>query len=610
MPEITFIPGDKKIEVKEGSSLLDAARELLLDIPASCGGKGLCGKCRVRIVKGEAAPERGHENALSSAELKAGWRLACLVKIKGNLTVEIPAVSRKTITLVDFGATEVAVDSHIKAFPITMKEPSLEDQAADMERLSHAVGREISPFSSLKLIQNLAFKLRENKFKVTAVMLEDDLLAVEPYSENLPLLGLALDIGTTTVAGVLCDLRTGENLATASCTNPQAIRGDDVISRIEYASEGESQLEELQGLIIEAINGIAVETTTAVGFSVENIYEIVAAGNTTMHHLLLGITPENIGVSPFVAVRREGFSIRAHKVGINIARGGRLYAMPNISGYVGGDIMAGISAYDISNQKENILYIDIGTNGEMALQSGGTTHVCSTAAGPAFEGARISCGMRAATGAISSVRFDGKSLVVKTIEDAPARGICGTGLLDAVAALLDCGIIDETGRFAEGDDLKNIPEKISSCLEDTPEGKAFVLAGPACGDCPEISLTDKDIREVQLAKGAVAAGFKSMLSLAEITEDDLDRIVLAGAFGSFLRPESAQRIGLLPVGADSGKIEFVGNAALAGARVSLLNVAKRKEAEKTARNIEYIELSGRADFQMFFMETMMFPSSC
>ncbi|MHC4873417.1 MAG: ASKHA domain-containing protein [Planctomycetota bacterium] len=603
MPTITFLPANKIIETTAGANLLSAAQNAGLDLHASCGGKGLCGKCRVRIKSGTAASDQGHENALSAAELKAGWRLACLVEVEGDMTVQIPESSTSTVTLVDFGATEVTPDAGIKAFPLDIPKPSLEDQAADMERLSRAIGREISPHSSLKLVQALPDKLRENDFKITAVMLEDELLGIEPYSEELPLLGLALDIGTTTVAGVLCDLQTGESLATASCTNPQAVHGDDVISRIEYTSKDGQELREMQKLIVEAINGIAKETTSACGMSKNNIYKISAAGNTTMHHLLLGISPQHIGVSPFIAARREAYSIRAHKVGIEIATGGRLYAMANISGYVGGDIVAGLSAYDIHEQEKNILFIDIGTNGEMALRSGGTTYACSTAAGPAFEGARISCGMRAATGAVSSVAFNGESLDIETIENAPARGLCGTGLLDSVAALLNSGIIDETGRFAEGSDLEKVPDEVKKNL--TEEG--YVLAEAPCDDCPKVILLDKDIRELQLAKGAVAAGFKSLLSLADLTEDKLDKIILAGAFGNFLRVESAQRVGLLPENFDLSKVEFVGNAALAGARAALLNLEKRRSSEKMAREIKYIELSGRADFQTFFMETMMFP---
>jgi uncharacterized 2Fe-2S/4Fe-4S cluster protein (DUF4445 family) len=609
MPVVTFLPDQKSVTVDPEVTILQAAGEAGLEIPASCGGKGLCGKCRVRVVEGDSDAHVGHEHALSPAELAAGWRLACLAPVSEDLTVEVPSAPTKTSILTDFGETDVEPDAAVQVLAAEMAAPSLEDQASDMERLGRALGRPISPHSSLAVIRSLPPVLRACDFRVHAVMKEDELLDVTPMDAGPPPpLGLAVDVGTTTVAGVLVDLLTGENLAVASRTNPQAVHGDDVVTRIEFAAENAAHLAEMQELIAGAVNEIARETTEAAGASVRSIYEIAAAGNTTMHHLLLGLPPEHIGVTPFVAVRRHGIAIRARRLGIETAAGGRLYAVPNVSGYVGGDITAGLQAHDVHQRAENLLYIDIGTNGEMALRARGTTYACSTAAGPAFEGARISCGMRAATGAVSRVEAGEEDLRITTIGDAPARGICGTGLLDAVATLLDLGVVDETGRFLDLDEMPaDLPPAVRERLDTSGEEAAYVLAEPACGTCPRVTVTGRDIRELQLAKGAVAAGFRTLLQYAELAEEELDGVLLAGAFGSFMRPESARRIGLLPQGCPLPKVSFVGNAALAGARAILLNRLERRGCEALAREVEYIELSGRADFQELFMETMMFP---
>ncbi|MHC4886761.1 MAG: ASKHA domain-containing protein [Planctomycetota bacterium] len=498
-------------------------------------------------------------------------------------------------------------ESGLSAQTVKLTAPSLEDQDSDLKRLAKALALPLGESTSLPVVQTLPHRLREQAFHVTAILRGSELLGIEPADDGR-LLGLAVDVGTTTIAGVLVDLTNGENLAVASRTNPQATHGDDVVSRIEYAGTGEPAVRELQDLVVSAINEIAAETAEAAGAAVSNIYKLVAAGNTTMHHLLLGITPEHIGVTPFVPVCRDGWSLRASHVGLTLAPGARLYVVANISGYVGGDITAGLLAHRLHEADDSILYIDIGTNGEMALRHGGTTYACSTAAGPAFEGARISCGMRAASGAVSGMRWTDDRLEIVTLDDQPPRGICGTGLLDAAACLLELGVLDETGRLLPPGELPNSvhPSIRERVLEEDGE-TAFLLSAPGDEDNLRVSLTGQDIRELQLAKGSVAAGFMTLLQMAGLAEGDLDRVVLAGAFGSFLRPESAKRIGLLPAGVPLDRVEFVGNAALAGARVALLNRLRREESETLAREVDYVELSGRPDFQMLFMETMMFP---
>ncbi len=606
MPTVRFLPSQAAGTVSAGLTLLEAARHLGVEIPAACGGKGLCGKCRIRVLEGEVAPARGHECPLSPAELASGWRLACLARVHDDLVVEVPAAPARTVILTEFGRTEVPLETNLRAARVSMPAPSLDDQAADLERLGRALGLHAGPNAAVPVLRELPHVLRRHEWEVQAVLLGDELLHVEA-PDGGPLLGLAVDLGTTTVAADLVNLGTGEDLATASCANPQAVHGDDVISRIEHAAQSPEALAELQGLAAEAVNDVAARAAEAAGAAPERIFKVVVAGNTTMQHLFLGLSPQGIGRTPFVAVQRRGASLPAYALGLRTAPHARLYVMPSISGYVGGDVVAGLLAHEVHRSAHTILYIDIGTNGEIALRANGQTYACSTAAGPAFEGARISCGMRAASGAILHVASDTDDLRIETVDREPARGMCGTGLLDAAATFLDLGLLDDTGRLLADSELPAaMPVAVRARMDTGDSGPGVVLAAAPGG--PRVVLTQADLRELQLAKGAVAAGVGVLLEHAGCTEADIDTVLLAGAFGSYLRPQSAQRVGLIPPEARLDRVAFVGNAALAGARAALLNVSRRAAAEALAQEVRYVELSGRADFQARFMETMHFPA--
>ncbi len=610
MPVVTFLPRDIAVIVTKGDTLLEAAQRGGISVPASCGGKGLCGKCRVRVVEGDAPPSRGCEHALSPAEIAQGWRLACLVPVQGDLVVETPHdAAVRNVVLTEFGGRDALLEPTITAHPLAMERPSLEDQKCDLGRIARALHMDGYPRCPVALLQALPRRLRELDFRITAVTDGDELIGVDPYAENPRVYGVAFDIGTTTIAGALFDLATGEALGVGARTNPQAVRGDDVISRIEHARTGRDERRELQRLVVEALQEIVLEVCDLARVDTELVYCIAAAGNTTMHHLLLGLDPTWIAETPFIAGVLRGIHVRAEEIGFGTARRAQFYALPNISAYVGGDIVAGMLAQEVHESQKPVLLLDVGTNGEMALRANGETIACSTAAGPAFEGARISCGMRASTGAINSVRLGADGLEVRTVDDAPARGICGTGLLDALAAMLDAGVLDETGRLLDPDEIEDelpdLPPAIVARVQEDENGPLFVLAEG--NGAPRVSLTQKDVREFQLSKGAVAAGVMVMLDQAGLEPAALDTIHLAGAFGSYLRPESALRVGLLPSSIPPRKVRAVGNAALAGARLCLLSRGMLEKAEAISHQTRYLELSGRADFQDAFVEAMEFP---
>ncbi|MFH0911678.1 MAG: ASKHA domain-containing protein [Planctomycetota bacterium] len=608
MPRITFLPSKISGIVPAGKTLLEAARLAGVPIAATCGGKALCGKCRVRVIGDEIPGDPGHEHALSPAELESGWRLACRVTVERDLVVEVPEAPPETAILTEFGSVPVEPDNAFQVRTLELDPPSLTDQASDLDRLTRALGRTRPLSASLSFLRALPQRLRQERWHVEAVVRGDELLDVGRPRGRMAV-GLAVDVGTTTLAGVLVDLATGENLATAARTNPQALYGEDVLSRIEHASQGPEAVVILQRLVAGAINEIAQECAKAVGLPADRIYEVVAAGNTIMEHLLLGVSPEAVGTSPFVPAWTGAQSLRAVEAGIHLAPEAPLFVMPNVSGYVGGDVVAGLLAHAVREGNKPLLYIDIGTNGEIALWTGGRLYACSTAAGPAFEGARISCGMRAASGAIAHVGLEDGDLRIETLGREAPRGLCGTGLLDAIRVLCELGVVDATGRLLDAAECPtSLPPAVRRRLVRKGPEPALRLSPRGPAGTVEVALTQRDVRELQLAKGAIAAGVHVLLAEAGLSEGDLSKILLAGAFGSFLRPESARRVGLIPRGVPLGRVESVGNGALAGARAALLSRRRRGDAEPLARSIRYLELSGRPDFQELFVEALAFPA--
>ena len=536
-------------------------------------------------------------------------RLACRCRLERDAVIDIPdATLRREAKFLLHGITrevELAPVSTRSRFTATA--PTIEDQRADADRLSAALevaGRRVSiEPSALRLLPS-AF--RDGDFRVTAVVTDGRLLAVEPGDTTASLYATAFDIGTTTVVGMLLDLRTGMEVAVAARTNPQVSHGDDVVSRIAFAA-GEGGLASLQESIVTCINDITSEIAAKASISCDDIYCATFCGNTAMNHILLGVNPHYVAQAPYVAAVRHAVELPAASLGLNINPCGLARTLPNVAGFVGGDTVAMMLAADYADSSSLRLAVDIGTNGEIVLGHAGKLLCASTAAGPAFEGARIRQGMRAAAGAIESVRVEDGRLLCDTIDDAPATGICGTGVIDAVACLLEAGLIEETGRLLDASDAGDVSENLKSRLIRDDGALRFVLARKADGAAHDVSLTQRDVRELQLAKAAIAAGIRILIKEYGADVDQLDEILLAGAFGNYITKESALRIGLLPAVAPA-KITQIGNAAGTGAKLIALDAALLAEADSLSLKARYVELAGRVDFLAIFSEEMLFPT--
>lgn len=605
---VKVLPTEQDIEVEKGTSLLKALHGAHIYVEGTCGGRGTCGKCKVKIVEGKVPLSAGQEAKLSSREIEEGYRLACKTPVDNEMTIVVPEEQRegsRKSALSDGLGLEVDLD--LRKVYVKMEKPSLGDQRADVERLAGQLGLEAAGQFSLDVIRSLPNLLRKSGFKATAVVRGDKVIALEPGDTRAKMYGVAFDIGTTTVVGSLIDLNSSRILATFSAGNPQRTFGADVISRITYASQESNGLQVLNEKIIEGINQIVKQLVESAGINYKHIYEMTMVGNTTMQHLFIGVDPTYLAQAPYIPAVQRPLELETRELGIRINPNGRIHVLPNIAGYVGSDTVGVILASHLEKSEKVILAVDIGTNGEVVLGSRDRLLACSTAAGPAFEGAQIKFGMRAADGAIERVKIDG-SVEVKTIGNAPAVGICGSGLIDAVAELLKAGVIDPSGRIVSPAELPQLPEYLRSRIVEGEHGYDFVLATEDEGGLNEpVTLTQKDVRELQLAKGAIHAGIKILSKELQVSVDEIAEVLLAGAFGSYIDKESALRIGLLPA-LPAEKVRSVGNAAGVGSQMALVSREQRERAAKIAGQVEYIELSTRVDFQEEFMMAINFPS--
>ncbi|HIE08943.1 MAG TPA: DUF4445 domain-containing protein, partial [Armatimonadetes bacterium] len=495
----------------------------------------------------------------------------------------------------------------VRKFPLSLPPPTVEDERADWERALDALGRRLKP-ASVDALREAPRAVREGNFTATAVVFEEEgSMLIEPGDTSGELLGLAVDLGTTTVVASLVDLRTGAQLSVRSKPNPQMAFGDDVISRLNCAMRG--RMRELQEASVSAINDLLHEACEEAGVRPERVYEIVVSGNTAMGHLLLGLEVGQLATAPYVPASSGPVYLRAREVGLKAHREARLYLLPVIGGFVGGDTVSLILATGLHRSRGLRMAVDLGTNGEVVIGSREGVYACSTAAGPAFEGARIKQGMRAKEGAIERVDLRDGRVEVRVVGGSKARGICGSGLVDAVALLLDLGVVSESGAMLGPEELgKEAPGWLLSRLRRSEDGREFLLATPEESEVEGgVALTQRDIRELQLAKGAVRAGIELLMRRLGIGPKDIERVFVAGAFGNYLRPESAIRIGLLPP-VPPERVRFVGNTSLLGARLCLLSRRKRREAERIAKWVMHVELAGTTEFQEAFVEMMLFPS--
>ncbi len=607
---VTFQPMGRTVHVLPGTRLLEAAAEAGEVLTQPCGGVGVCGKCRVRAGGGLGPPTAAERVALSDEELAAGWRLGCQASVVGRAVVEVPAASRLTThsqILVGSDARQAAdIDPAVRKEFVELPLPGRGDDRSDVERLAAAVG----PFaSSLDFLRELPGRLRQAGFRGTTVLADGTLIDFEPGDTASECFACAVDVGTTTLVGALVDLRTGDDVAVASRVNPQSRLGDDIMSRIGYAGRGASQIDELQALVVEAIGAIVEELATTRGVARERIYELTVSGNTTMQQLLCGIDPKPLGEMPFVpALGPQMLPVAARELGLRVHPRATAWIMPVIGGFLGGDTVSGILVTGLAERNKPTLLVDVGTNGEIVLAHDGKLTAASTAAGPAFEGARISCGMRGGSGAIEKVVVDGR-LQLNIIDGVAPIGLCGSGLIDAAAELLRHHVVSPEGRMYRPEELGNgVPADLTQRLVEHEGRVGFLLADASeTGHGRPIVLTQQDLREFQLASGAIRAGIGILLAQAGLEPKDLDEVLIAGGFGNFIRRKNAQRVGLLPGGIERNHIRYQGNTSLVGARLTALSQNARRRAEELAEQTERVDLSTHPDFAMAFADAMIFP---
>lgn len=597
--KVDFEPVGRREKIEEGKTLLQAAQSAGVGLVAPCGGAGSCGRCRVKLQSGSLNPHTRDEEAFfSPEELAQGWRLACRSVPQSDVKIIIPPESLTTTQRLQVEGQELAVklDPAVYVLDLELKAPDLQDLVSDACRIRQAAAR--SGYEPLTfdgpVLESLSRQLRQNEWNIRLAVWDKKVVAA--FSPGTALLGFAVDIGTTKVAGYLVDLETGEVRAKTGAMNPQIGYGEDVVSRISYCNENENGREELQNRLIDTLNKMTSDLCQQAQVNGSQIVDSVFVGNTAMHHLFAGFPVRQLGESPYIAAVSEAVNLQARDLGLNFNRGARVYLPPNIAGFVGADHVSMVLAAEIQAAEDTVLALDIGTNTEVTLASEGKLYCCSTASGPAFEGAHIRDGMRAAPGAVEKIQYTDGDFCFQTIDEKKAVGICGSGILDAAAALLDAGLINHTGRFG----------KEHSRIKGGGKDKAFLLVSAAeTGHGRDISVTRSDINEIQLAKGAIRAGTMLLLQEAGLQIEDVDRVIVAGAFGTYLDIQSAIRVGMF-LDLPQDRFYQIGNAAGIGAKQMLLSTSRRQEAEAIAARENYIELSMHPAFTDTYMKAIYF----
>ena len=609
---LTILPDRRELQVAPGTTILKAAQAAGIDITATCGGRGRCTSCRVKFVRGTIPPPTIMDELQLGADLvREGYRLSCQCHLTEPVAVQVaPPLDEQAFQILGADrrvqdVARVVIDAGIVKQVVKVPLPREEHhQTSDLEELLTVIGRTTEDVSPA-LLRPLPATLREGDGEVTVTTFGRQVLAVEKGDTALMKFGLAVDIGTTSVVSALIELESGEQLASVSSLNPQAVFGGDLMSRIAFAQFNPGNLRKLQSRIIGLLNEHVEEIARQSGVLAKWIYKVVVVGNTCMHHILLGIDPSYVGLAPYAPVMRHPLVLPARELSLKVNPEARVCLLPIVAGFVGADAVAVALATRIYESPEIRIAVDIGTNGEVLL--GSKTHLwaCSAPAGPALEGAQIRHGMRGALGAIDRVRIE-DDVEIHTIGEVSPLGICGSGIIDALAGLLDCGIVDYTG-LIQVEQRDRLPSRLRERVIMRGEERQFILvkAGEA-GASTEIVLTQDDIRQVQLAKGAIAAGVAMLQHVAGIPKEQVAELMLAGGFGNYLSITSALRIGLIPP-LPAGKIRYVGNAASLGAQLCLVSEAERQRAERIARRIEHVSLAAHPDFQDIFVECMNFP---
>ena len=606
---ITFLPEGKHLDIKSGSTVLDATRKMGIDIQAPCGDLGLCGRCKIVLGKGKnlaELPTETEKKILSTKELDDGYRLACQCKVseKGLLSVIVPPeskISQQRIVIQgimpQFQMSPIVKDTIIE---LKKKQESKSDSETLLEALSENGFTDVS--IDIDAIRRLPDVIREGNWNINATLWNNkEVLSLQPKDKAGQTLGFAVDVGTTKVAGYLVDLKNGELLATVSLPNPQISFGEDLISRITYWTESEEKGISLQKIVIGCVNKLIEDSCKKFDVTKNEIYDITVVGNTAMHHIFFGISPKYVGQSPFPVAVKNSFDVKAKDIGMIANSAAYVHALPPIAGFVGADTVAGILATEIYNKEETCMLIDVGTNAEIVVGNKDKLTCCSAPAGPAFEGAKIKHGMRASSGAIETVWIDPKTLETgyKTIDETKPRGICGSGIIDTVAQLLKTNVIDDIGRFNK---KLNNPR-----LRILGENTEFVLAWQKDTSInKDITITRHDIQEILLAKAAVYTGTHILLERLNLKPNDVEKLYIAGAFGTYIDLTNTLTIGMFPE-IPTNKIQFVGNTAGSGGRLVLLSEKLRSKAEEIAINTGYIELASDPSFETEFTNALWLP---
>ncbi|MBM3294486.1 MAG: DUF4445 domain-containing protein [Candidatus Aminicenantes bacterium] len=612
--QVIFQPSGRRGDIAEGKTIIDASRELGVGIESLCGGERNCGKCKVRLESGHLSPFTEEENEfIDEKERALGYRLACAAQIWSEALIFVPEESRigRQVARKEATRRSMALKPAVSLYEVELPPPTLHNLLGDFDRLQKALRENYSlpplEIDHLALLR-LPSVLRQGRWKATAtVWMDKEIIDIRP-GKAAAIYGFAVDVGTTTVVAYLCHLQTGELIATEAIMNPQVIYGEDIMSRIAYTTNRPEGLETIHRSIIEGLNRLIETLTQQCRLRPEDILDVTVVGNTVMHHLFLKISPEFLGLSPFPPVIRRSFDVKARELGLTVHPSAKIHVLPVEAGFVGADNVGVLITEEPYHQDDRLLIIDIGTNGELVMGNRKKLMSASCATGPALEGAHIKYGMRAAPGAVERIQIDPRTWKVRfkvvgqdgwndEIRNPEAKGICGSGIIDGVAELYRTGLIDKTGRFR-----KDIPTPRLKRSDGVPE---FVIAWKEeTSGGRDITISQQDVRNVQLAKGALYTGAKLLMKKMGIEE--LDRVVLAGAFGSYVDPQKALILGMFP-DCNLNRISAVGNAAGDGARIALLNREKRIEADEMARRVEYLELTNEKDFQDEFINALALP---
>jgi len=601
-----FTPSDKEVRVPTGVTVFDAASWNGIAIDSTCGGHGTCKKCKVRVVSGSVPVQRLDIRAFDEAQLDDGWRLACMAAANNDLVVDVPPLTtRPKAATVGVGRQVILRPALQKPF-VELEEPTLSDQRTDLRRVLDAVD-DLDLRVDQFVLRGLSRTLRAADWKVTVVVVDDELVGIEPGDTTAGLHAIAFDLGTTTVVANLMDVKTGTPVAVKSMLNRQQPFGADVISRISATMLDPAALDKLQALAQETLDELAREACEEADVDPASIYEVALAGNATMVQIALGIDPEPLGMAPFIMATASYQGLLAADLGVNVNPRARATVFPALGAYVGGDIISGVLATGMDRDKRLRLFIDVGTNCEIVLGDGERLISTAAPAGPAFEAASIRCGMRAAAGAIEVVRVTDEGLELGVIEDATPVGICGSGLVDAVSELVRVGVIDASGRFVTDAHALEAAPMIAPRLVTREGERLFLLADEDATGGAAVYLSQRDVRELQFAKAAISTGWRLLLEEMGVEERDVQQVLLAGSFGTYLSPSSAVRIGLVPK-LPVLRIVSAGNVAGEGAKMVLLSGQERHGAQTLLEEIEYVELSDRADFNDRFIEQLAFPT--